>query len=105
MDCNYPHWYNNNECAEPCANDMQNCGYYDPRMYAMPDASFKDRLLGMLGNKILISVDARLCGRETLCGSLCYVGCDFIIVNVCMKHKPVSMYIPICMIRFLALDQ
>ncbi|WP_110956104.1 hypothetical protein [Anaerosinus massiliensis] len=103
MDCNYPHWYNN-ECAEP-NNDMgYNC--YDQRMCGtFPDASFKDRLLGMLGCKIIFSVDARVCGRETLCGSLCYVGCDFIIVNLCMHRKSLSMYIPICMIRFLALDK
>ena len=50
-------------------------------------------------------VDARVCGRETLCGSLCYVGCDFVIVNICLHRKPVSMYVPIHMIRFLALDQ
>lgn len=102
MDCNYPHWYNN-DCAEP--NIEAGCNTYEPRMCAYPDASFKDRLLGMMGNKILFSVDARVCGRETLCGSLCYVGCDFVIVNVCLRRKPISMYIPINMIRFLALDQ
>lgn len=102
MDCNYPHWYNN-ECVETPNEMGYNC--CEPRMGAYPDASFKDRLLGMLGNKVLFSVDARVCGRETLCGSLCYVGCDFIIVNVCIHRKPISMYVPICMIRFFALDQ
>lgn len=102
MECNYPHWYNN-ECVETANEPGYNC--CEPRMNAYPDASFKDRLLGMLGNKVLFSVDARLCGRETLCGSLCYVGCDFVIVNVCIHRKPLSMYIPIHMIRFFALDQ
>lgn len=76
-----------------------------PYINTLPDASFKDRLLGMLGNKVLFSVDARICGKETLTGSLCYVGCDFIIVNVCIHRKPLSMYVPINMIRFFALNQ
>lgn len=102
MDCNYPHWYNKDCCPETTEVPYNYC---EPRMNAYPDASFKDRLLGMLGNKVLFSVDARICGRETICGSLCYVGCDFIIVNVCIHRKPISMYIPIHMIRFFALDQ
>lgn len=101
MDCNYPHWYNKDCCPEKAA---ENCNYCEPHMGMFPDASFKDRLLGMLGNKVLFSVDARICGRETLCGSLCYVGCDFIIVNVCLHRKPISMYVPIHKIRFFALD-
>lgn len=101
MDCNYPHWYNK-DCVEK-NDDMECHGGYDHHMCAYPDASFKDRLLGMLGNKILFSVDARVCGREALCGSLCYVGCDFIIVNLCLHRKPISMYVPIHMLRFLAL--
>lgn len=102
MDCNYPHWYNKDCCPENSEMPYNCC---EPHMNAYPDASFKDRLLGMLGNKVLLSVDARICGRETLCGSLCYVGCDFIIVNVCIRRKPISMYIPIHKIRFFALDQ
>lgn len=101
MDCNYPHWYNN-ECVETPGEGAYNC--CEPHMNAYPDASFKDRLLSMMGSRVLFSVDARICGRETICGSLCYVGCDFIIVNVCIHRKPISMYIPIHMIRFFAMD-
>jgi len=104
MDGKYPHWYH--EEMEPC------CDYMDkkmmpeecctpPKAYSYPENSFKDRLLCMLGDDVIFSVDARICRQESFCGSLCYVGCDFIIVNVCMRKTPLSMMVPIKMIRFI----
>ncbi|GBG57059.1 hypothetical protein SPFL3102_03517 [Sporomusaceae bacterium FL31] len=103
MDCKYPHWYQD-EKMEPCCDYMEKdmCEYPGPKVHAFPDATFRDRLLCLLGDEILFSVDARLCGRESFCGTLCYVGCDFIIVNVCMHRKSLSMHIPVYMIRFFA---
>jgi len=88
----YPHWYHEDmgPCCEP--EEPVNCC----------DANFKDRLLCLLGDNVLFSVDARICHRESFCGTLCYVGCDFIIVNVCVRRRSVSMHIPIRMIRFIA---
>ena len=104
MDCKYPHWYHGDkmECCEPMDKDMCCDEHMHSKMYNYPDAVFKDRLLCLLGDEVLFSVDARFCGRESFCGTLCYVGCDFIIVNVCIRRRPVSMHVPIKMIRFIA---
>jgi hypothetical protein len=104
MDCKYPHWYHGDkmECCEEMDKDMCYDEHMYPKMYNYPDAMFKDRLLCLLGDEVLFSVDARFCGRESFCGTLCYVGCDFIIVNVCIRRRPVSMHVPIKMIRFIA---
>ena len=103
MDGKYPHWYH--EEMEECCNHMdqpmmhQEC--MPPTAYTRPENSFKDRLMCMLGTDVVFSVDARICRQETFCGTLCHVGCDFIIVNICMKRKPLSMMVPIKMIRFI----
>jgi len=103
MDFKYPHWYADG--IEPCCDDMEKdvvCDECGPKIYAFPNATFKDRILCLLGDEVIFSVDARICGRETFCGTLCYVGCDFIIVNVCLRRRPISMHVPICMLRFIA---
>ncbi|EAX47158.1 hypothetical protein TcarDRAFT_0797 [Thermosinus carboxydivorans Nor1] len=103
MERKYPHWYPEHEtCCEYPGKDMV-CDEHMP--YKMMDFAldtFKDRILCMLGDEIIFSVDARICGRESFCGTLCYVGCDFIIVNVCLGRRPVSMHIPLRMLRFIA---
>lgn len=104
MDSKYPHWYHDSEKMDYCCDDMgKDC--FEPvsgKIYAFPDSTFKDRLLCLLGDEVLFSVDASLCRRQSFCGTLCYVGCDFIIVNACVRRKSISMHIPINMIRFIA---
>lgn len=104
MDCKYPHWYHGDkmECCDEMDKDMCCDEHMHPKMYNYPDSVFKDRLLCLLGDEVLFSVDARFCGRESFCGTLCYVGCDFIIVNACLRRRPISMHVPIKMIRFIA---
>ena len=104
MDGKYPHWYHDG--MEECCNHMdqpvmhQEC--MPPQAYVQPENSFKDRLMCMLGTDVIFSVDARICHQESFCGILCHVGCDFIIVNICMKRKPLSLMVPIKMIRFIS---
>lgn len=106
MDGKYPHWYHDD--MGPCYDYMEKKVMPEepmmpPKMmHGCCDANFKDRLLCLLGDEVLFSVDARICGRESFCGTLCYVGCDFLIVNVCIHRKSVSMHIPIKMLRFIA---
>lgn len=103
MDAKYPHWYCEEEKGPLC--DCNNAEMmYDDMQYKMQpyqSETLKDRILCMLGNEVMLSVDARICRRETFCGILCYVGCDFIIVNVALRGKPASMHIPFRMIRFI----
>jgi hypothetical protein len=86
MDSKYPHWYHGEEKVES----------YEYQ------ASFQDRLLCLLGDEVLFSVDARICRSESFCGTLCFVGCDFIIVSTCQRGKAISMHVPIRMLRFIA---
>jgi len=79
-------------CTEPMAY----------KMYDFHRESLKDRILCLLGDEVIFSVNACLCGRESFCGTLCYVGCDFIIVNVTVRRRCLSMHVPIRMIRFIA---
>jgi hypothetical protein len=104
MDGKYPHWYHDEmeECCNHMDQPMMHQECMPPKAYAAyPDNSFKDRLLCMLGTDVIFSVDARICRQDSFCGTLCHVGCDFIIVNVCMRHKPLSMMVPIKMLRFI----
>lgn len=109
MDNKYPHWYHDNDKMDCCCEEMEmekdmcDCMPGMPgKVFSYPNSSFKDRLLCLLGDEVLFSVDANFCGRESFCGTLCYVGCDFIIVNTCIHHRSLSMHIPICMLRFIA---
>jgi len=106
MDCKYPHWYEG-EKTEPGYEDYvvpDTCceETFPYKMYDFHRESLKDRILCLLGCEIIFSVDARICHRESFCGTLCYVGCDFIIVNVNVRHRCLSMHVPIKMIRFIA---
>jgi len=104
MDMKYPHWYHGDDKMDDYCDCMEKdmiCENY-PYKPAYPVESLKDRILCFLGDEVLFSVDARLCGRESLCGTLCYVGCDFIIVNTCIHRKPISLHVPIKMLRFIA---
>ncbi len=103
MDGKYPHWYHDEmeECCPPMGQSMMHQECMPPKAYAYPENSFKDRLLCMLGDDVIFSVDARICRQESFCGTLCHVGCDFIIVNVCKHRKPLSMMVPIKMLRFI----
>jgi hypothetical protein len=115
MDGKYPHWYHDmgqmgpDECCEYEDRDMM-CDYPMMSMPKMPKVtnfqeSFKDRLNCLLGDCIMFSVcgPIGICkGRNTYCGTLCFIGCDFIIVNVNYRHRAVSMHIPICMLTFIA---
>lgn len=104
MDNKFPHWYHDDDKMDPCCDYMEKemlCEDY-PYKQAYPMETLKDRILCLLGDEVVFSVDARLCGKESICGTLCYVGCDFIIVNTCIRRKSVSLHIPICMLRFIA---
>lgn len=104
MDAKYPHWYCDEEKSPVCDFDGKEMMYDDCnnyKMHPMQTETLKDRIMCMLGNEVMLSVDARICRRETFCGTLCYVGCDFIIVNVSLRCKPASMHIPLRMIRFI----
>lgn len=107
MDYKYPHWYQCEGGMEPCCEDYPVkdacCEEHMPyKMYDFHRESLKDRILCLLGDEVIFSVDARICNRESFCGTLCYVGCDFIIVNVNLRRRCISMHVPICMIRFIA---
>ena len=104
MDGKYPHWYHEqmDECCNHMDQPMMSHECMPPKACACPETTFKDRLMHMLGTDVIFSVDARICGQESFCGILCHVGCDFIIVNICKKHKPLSMMVPIKMIRFIS---
>ncbi len=107
MDGKYPHWYHECEPVAPCCEAMEKddvcCEDGMPhKLYPYQEANFKDRLLCLLGDEVLFSVDACICKHHSFCGTLCYVGCDFIIVNVCLHRKPVSIHVPIKMLRFIA---
>jgi hypothetical protein len=116
MDGKYPHWYHDNmeECCDHMEQPMMQPECMPPMMHpmmqpecCMPPAhphenTFYDRLMHMVGTDVIFSVDARICGQESFCGILCHVGCDFIIVNVSKKRKPLSMMVPIKMIRFIS---
>lgn len=102
MDFKYPHWYQENPgefCPDEC---MANCEEVPYKLWDFHRETLKDRILCLLGCEVIFSVDARICKRESFCGTLCYVGCDFIIVNVNLRRRCLSMHIPICMLRFIA---
>lgn len=103
MDAKYPHWYCDEEKSPVCDFDGREMMCEDNMNYKMQPftETLKDRIMCMLGNEVMLSVDARICRRETFCGTLCYVGCDFIIVNVSLRGKPASMHIPLKMLRFI----
>lgn len=102
MDCKYPHWYHEDgkDLCDCMPKDMMFEDATCCKSYAME--SLKDRILCLLGNDVLFSVDARICRRETFCGTLCFVGCDFIIVNVVIRGCATSLHIPLKMLRFIA---
>jgi hypothetical protein len=109
METKYPHWYGNDSraCCDfsekdmMCSDSMPDCNcttqqkmYYD---------SFRDRLMCFLGDEVIIGTDAILqCRTSTFCGTICYVGCDYVIVNSCYRRKNISLHVPIKMIRFIA---
>lgn len=67
MDCKYPHWYHDQEKMEPCCDGMEE-EMYEPmpgKVLAFPDSHFKDRLMCLLGDEVLFSVDAKFCSRES----------------------------------------
>lgn len=105
MDYKYPHWYQEGP-MEPCCEEYMVkdpcCEEVPYKMFDFHRESLKDRILCLLGCEVIFSVDARICRRESFCGTLCYVGCDFIIVNVTVRRRCLSMHIPIKMIRFIA---
>jgi hypothetical protein len=103
MDGKYPHWYHDEmeECYNHMDQPMMHQECMPPKAYTCPETSFKERLMCMLGSDVIFSVDARICRHESFCGTLCHVGCDFIIVNICLHRKPLSMMVPIKMIRFI----
>ncbi len=108
MDCKYPkypHWYCPDEKKMICDDDMMDDMCFNPPMpCSMPCAeTLKQRLLGLIGDRIIFSVDARLCrSKGTLCGILSYVGCDFIIVSLCLHRKALSLHVPIDMLRYVS---
>lgn len=104
----YAHWYcHNDSCCDGkdmmCDEDIMMCEKpmpYKVKMY--PTESLMDRLLCLLGNKVILSVDAPLFKKKrTFCGILCFVGCDFVVLSICSRKRPLTLHIPICMIRYI----
>lgn len=70
MDCKYPHWYQCDDDVEPCCDDYmaKEACCDEPMAYKMYDfhrESLKDRILCLLGDEVIFSVDARICSRES----------------------------------------
>lgn len=68
MDCKYPHWYQGDDNMEPGCDDYmaKDVCCDEPMAYKMYDfhrESFKDRILCLLGDEVLFSVDARFWKR------------------------------------------
>ncbi|MDL2281011.1 hypothetical protein LJC10_04055 [Selenomonadales bacterium OttesenSCG-928-I06] len=109
MENRYPHWYGQDTkmmpccdhsekeimcCEDPCSEPVPHKMYYD---------TFKERLMCFLGDEVLIGTDSNLYSKTaTFCGTICYVGCDYIIVNSCYRHRTISLHVPICAIRYIA---
>lgn len=108
MEAKYPHWYGPEDkmgCDYP-DNEMMCCEpqYMDDSMGCkMYRDNFKDRLLCFLGDEVVLGTDA-IVGRKgsTFCGTVCYIGCDYIIVNTTFCRRCISLHVPIKMIRFIA---
>lgn len=98
MDRDYPHWYGD---KQPCPSDSVSDCQEQKCLHAYPGVTLKDRLLLLLGDRVLFSVDAPICHHTSLIGLLCYVGTDFIIVNSRLRCKPIALHVPIDMIRFI----
>ncbi|MDR1701605.1 MAG: hypothetical protein LBR56_02385 [Sporomusaceae bacterium] len=108
MESKYPHWYGNDSkimssCDYP-ERDMMCCSdqheFTPQRMYY---DSFKDRLMSFLGDEVLIATEASLrCRNASFCGTVCYVGCDYVIINSRYRRKNISLHVPLKMIRFIA---
>ena len=106
METKYPHWCPDDKmCCDYPEKEMMCCDDYypDDPGYKMYRESFKDRLLCLLGDEVLVATDALVSHKSsTFCGTLCYVGCDYIIVNSTYCRRPLSLHVPIKMIRFIA---
>ncbi|MGL5512403.1 MAG: hypothetical protein ACRDBM_04065 [Sporomusa sp.] len=109
METKYPHWYG--------SDDKMYCDYPDKEMMCCDDqfmmddhmgcqmnrGSFRDRLLCFLGDEVVLGTDAVVDRKgSTFCGTICYIGCDYIIVNTTFCRRCISLHIPIKMIRFIA---
>lgn len=109
MDHKYPHWYHEDSCMEPTCDCMEHqpmmhdCMPMYGEHHFMHQENFSDHLMRMMGNRVLISLDASFCKCKSLCGILCFVGCDFVILNICRRRKPIAMHIPINMIKYIAI--
>ena len=62
MDGKYPHWYHDEmeDCCPHLEQPMLHQECMPPKAYTSPEKSFKDRLLCMLGDDVIFSVDARV---------------------------------------------
>lgn len=115
MEKKYPHWYMEDDKCDSCyLDDMkemkQKCceypmGTMKKHMYDCCGDTLRDRLQYFMGDEVLVSVDAGISRRDcssAFCGRLCYIGCDFIIVDIVVRGKPAPLHIPIRMIRFIS---
>jgi hypothetical protein len=107
MESKYPHWFGGDSkmasCCEFPEREMMCCEEHDFAPQKMYYDSFKDRLMCFLGDEVIIATDAVLhCRTSTFCGTVCYVGCDYVIINSCYRRKNISLHVPIKMIRFVA---
>ncbi|MBP2635686.1 MAG: hypothetical protein H6Q72_1593 [Firmicutes bacterium] len=108
MEMKYPHWYGPEDtmCCDYPDKNMMCCDDHfmeDPMAYKMQRDNFKDRLLCFLGDEVLLGTDAMVDRRGSVfCGTVCYVGCDYIIVNSTHCRRSISLHVPIKMIRFIA---
>ncbi|WP_425057800.1 hypothetical protein SCACP_23410 [Sporomusa carbonis] len=110
METKYPHWYGPEDKMSCCVDypdkDMMCCddNFIDDHMaYKMYGDNFKDRLMCFLGDEVVLGTDAIISHKcSTFCGTICYVGCDYIIVNSTYCRRAISLHVPIKMIRFIA---
>jgi hypothetical protein len=63
MDYKYPHWYQCDGGMEPCEECVEEPMPF--KMYDFHRESLKDRILCLLGDEVIFSVDARICRRDS----------------------------------------
>lgn len=118
MEKKYPHWYMDDDKYDDCCPDgmkemkemNEMCcehpmGMMKKHTYDCCGDSLRDRLQYFMGDEVLVSVDAGISHRDctsAFCGRLCYIGCDFIIVDIVIRGRPAPLHIPLKMIRFIS---
>lgn len=114
MDMKYPHWFHDmskDECCCECEKEMPMCPVPIPetgkvkKMAPYCHETFKERLNCFLGEEVYFCVNCHtgFCKKgRAYFGVLCYIGCDFVIINTTYRKHSLSLHIPICMLTYIA---